>query len=162
MPRFWHADRDPFEAAAEALQTFRSADAAGSGGVLDALLGHRLDLGKHGHLVDGPLRLVVLTPETIVSADPHDGRTLGFRAITELAGYFASTDGKLLTRFDEPNASFPSVAAFRPLASGLSPGLSAQAAGYEFLRRAIDAWEAHTGARFVNSWSPASHSGGPY
>lgn len=159
MPRFRHVGRDPFAAAAEALLLFRRAGDADSDDVRAALLGHRLDLGKHGRLADGPLRLVVLSSKFLLSADPNDGRLLGSRPVTQLAGYFASTDGKLLMRFDGPHGDFPPVAAFRPVASGISAGLSAQGAAYEFLRRLIDTWEECTGERFVNGWSPSTPSG---
>lgn len=159
MSRFRHVGRDPFGAAAEALLNFRRAGHAEADDVRAALLGYRLDLGKQGRLADGPLRLVVLTPTSLVSSDPHDGRALGSRPVTQLAGYFASTDGKLLMRFDGPHGDFPPVAAFRPMASGISAGLSPGAAGYEFLRLLIEAWEGCTGKRFVNGWSPASPFG---
>lgn len=156
MPRFRHVGRDPSGAAAEALLYFRRASQLDTDDIHAAVLGHRLDLGKQGHLVDGPLRLVILTSDSLLSCEPHDGRQLGSRPVLDLAGYFASTDGKLLMRFEGGQGDFPPVAAFRPLASATAPDLSPQAAGYDFLRLVITIWEARTGERFVNGWSPAS------
>lgn len=121
--------------------------------VLAAVLGHRLDSGRHGRLAEGPLRLAVLTPDAIISADPETGRTIGTRAITDMAGYYADEHGRVLVRYHEPNTSFPLVAAFAPLALHGAPELSARAAGFTLLRRMIDAWEHHTGQPFINTWA---------